>query len=100
MSAGDEQQEIGEAEAVGETGGKRMRLQMIDGDEGEPEPERDGLARDHADDQPADQARACRRGDAVDSLEAEPRFGERLEAIAASIRSTWARAAISGTTPP
>ena len=34
VPARDEQQQIGKAEPIGQAGGQRMRLQMIDGDEG------------------------------------------------------------------
>ena len=51
MAARDEQQEIGEGEPIGEAGGQRMRLEMIDRDEGNAAPERDGLAHGDADDQ-------------------------------------------------
>ena len=100
MSARDEQQEIGEAEAVGETGGQRMRLQMIDRDEGE----RRARARSPC---PWSRPRSARRS----GLGLPPRRRRRLHRgrarprpsawrIAASSSSTWARAAISGTTPP
>ena len=36
VTAGDEQQQIGKAEAMGEASGERVRLEMVHGDEGEP----------------------------------------------------------------
>ncbi len=78
MAARDEQQEIGEGQAVGETGAQRMGFQMIDRHEGLAQAERHGLGRGQADDQAADQARAGRRGDPVDGLEAGAGVGEGL----------------------
>ena len=78
MAARDQQQHIRKIETVGQAGGERMRLEMIDGDERAPQPKRDGLAHGDADDQPADQAGTGGRGYPVDRLEAEPGFGERL----------------------
>ena len=63
---------------MGEAGGERVRFEMVHGDEGQPARQGDGLGGGDADDQPADQARACRRGDAVDLLPAKARLGERL----------------------
>ena len=63
---------------MGEAWGERVRLEMVHGDEGQPARERDGLPRGDADDQPADQPRPRRGGDAVDLVEAETSFGQRL----------------------
>ena len=78
MPARDEEQEIGKVESVGQARRQRMRLEMVDGDEGQPAPERDRLARDHADQQPSDQAwPGCGR-DPVDLAPAKPRISKRL----------------------
>ncbi len=49
-----------------------MAFEMIDGDEGPAEAERDGLRRGHADDQAADETRPGRRGHRIDRGEIEP----------------------------
>ncbi len=79
MPARDEQQEVGKIEAVGEPGGERMRLEMIDRDEGHAASKRDRLPRDHANDQPADQAWPRCRCHAVDRIESEGGLGQRLD---------------------
>ena len=78
VSARDEQQQIRKAQAMGEARCERVRFEMVHGDEGQPARKGDGLAGGDADDQPADQPRPRRGGDAVDLVEAETSFGQRL----------------------
>ena len=78
VTARDEQQEIGKSQAMGEARCERVRFEMVHGDEGQPARKRDRLARGNADDQPADQPRPSGCGDAVDAVEAETGFGQRL----------------------
>ena len=63
---------------MGETRRERVRLEMVHGDEGQPARECDRLPSGDADDQPADQPRPSRCGDAVDLVPAETSFGQRL----------------------
>ena len=63
---------------MGEARCERVRFEMVHGDEGQPARKGDGLAGGDADDQPADQPRPRRGGDAVDLVEAETSFGQRL----------------------
>ena len=78
MPARDEQQQIRKRKPVRQPGGERMRFQMIDGDKGDAQSKRDGLAHGHADDQAADQPRARRRGHCIDCIEIELGLGHRL----------------------
>ena len=100
VSARDEQQQIRKAQAMGEARVSACAFEMVHGDEGQPARKGDGLAGGDADDQPADQPRPRRGGDAVDLVEAETPASVSASAIRTSSSSTWARAAISGTTPP
>ena len=63
---GGEEQAIGKRRAVGEPRRKRMRLEVIDGEERRLAHERNRLRRGEADDDAADQPGAGRRRDAVD----------------------------------
>ena len=66
MAAGGEEQAIGKRRRVGEPRGERMRLQMIDRDQRLVVSKRDRLRRGQPDNDAADQARARRRGNAVE----------------------------------
>ncbi len=74
MSAGHQQQEIGKGDIVSQARGQGMGFQMIDGDERQFPRRRQGLARHHADQHPADQARARRGGDGIDPVPADARL--------------------------
>src|SRR4029079_15882328 len=74
VAAGDEQQQIREGEIVGEAGGQRMRLEVIDRDERQTSPERDCLSGNHADDESADLSRARGGRDSVERIEIELSF--------------------------
>ena len=66
VAARQQEQEIGEGGIVGEARGQRMGLEMIDGNEGFAQGERDGLAGRQADDDAADEAGTGRRRDGID----------------------------------
>jgi hypothetical protein len=70
MPAGGEQQQVGEIEPVGQPGGERVRLQMVDREQGLVGHQRQGLGGDEPHQQPADQPRPRRHGDAVEVGEA------------------------------
>ncbi len=78
VPARNQQHEIGKGDAVGQPGGQRMRLEVVDRDERLAEPCRKGLGggepHEHAPDQPG----AGRRGNGVDLVEPEPRLVQRL----------------------
>ena len=100
MPAGDKQQQIREVEVgIGEARRQRMALEMVDRDQRLARRERQALAGEQRDHHSADQARARGRGDRID-------VGIDISASASTLPirpgriSTWARAAISGTTPP
>ena len=78
VSARNEQEQIGKVEPIGEPGGERVRLEMIDGDEGAPKAERDRLPGCHPDDETADEAGAGRSRHRVDRAEVESGLGKRL----------------------
>ena len=100
MPAGDEQQQIGKAQAMGQAGGERVRLEMVDGDERAARaPSAMALPVVTPTINPPIRPGPAVAATAVDLLEAEPSLGERLGDQRSS-SSTWARAAISGTTPP
>ena len=91
--------EKGEGDALRQTRGQRMRLEVVDGDEGLAARQRHALARHQPDQHAADEARTRRGRHAIEVLGRNfARFSAR--AISKSMISTWARAAISGTTPP
>ena len=100
MAAGGEQQQIGEADAVGEPRGERMGLEMVHRHQGLAGDERDGLGGGEPHQHAADQAGAGRHRDAVEILDGAVRVLQRRATTRRSMTSTWARAAISGTTPP
>ena len=80
MPARDEQQEIGEGEAVGETGGQRVRLEMIDRDEAECRaPSAIALAVVTPTISPPIRPGPRCRGDAVDLIERKPCLAQRLK---------------------
>src|SRR5262249_8824534 len=72
MTAGREKQAIGKRGAVGEAGGERMRLEMVDGDQWLARDQGDRLGGGQTDDDATDQARACGGGNTVDRLERLP----------------------------
>ena len=69
MAAGDEEEEVGKLETVGEARGERVALEMIDGDERLVRGERDRLGRREADEHAADEAGTGGGGDGVDIAE-------------------------------
>ena len=82
-------------------------LEVVDGDERHVPGQRQRLGRGHADEQRADQAGAVGGGHRVDvavPVAAEVRSDRpastKAWATTGTSRSTWARLAISGTTPP
>ena len=77
VAAGDEEQEIGKGETVGQAGGQRVALEMIDRKQRLAGGERDRLGRGQADEDAADEAGAGGRGDRVDVGEAEARLAKR-----------------------
>ena len=77
VAAGDQEQEIGEGHGVGEAGGQRVRLQMVDGGEREMVDAGDGLAGEEAHDQAADQAGPGRGRDGREVGEAEAGLAHR-----------------------
>ena len=99
VPAGGEEQAIGKRRAVGQPRGQRMRFQVVDRDQRLVADERDRLGGGQADDDAADQAGAGRGGDAVEPSNVTCASAIAL-AMTRSSASTWARAAISGTTPP
>ena len=79
MPAGDQQQQIGRLQALGQADGQRVRLQMIDGHERQLVHQRHRLGRDDAHQQPADQSRPGRhRHRHRDLVEADARLAHRL----------------------
>ena len=72
---------------------------MVDGDQRLSARQRQRLAGDQPDHDAADQARPGGGGDRVDVGEGHAGVGQRARDHGSSA-STWARAAISGTTPP
>ena len=100
VPAGGEEQAIGKRRAVGEPRGERVRLEMIDRDQRLLADQRDRLGGGEADDHAADQSRSGGGGDAVEVGEAALPASAIALAMIMSSASTWARAAISGTTPP
>ena len=99
MPARDEEQEIGRRRPSVRPRGQRVRLEVIDGDEGLARAQREGLRRGDADQQPADQARPGVTATRVDVVEVHAGLVQGLRDDP-SRHSTCARAAISGTTPP
>jgi len=79
MPARDEKEQIGKGKSIGEARGQRMRLQMIDRNEGHASPECNRFASGQAHDQPTDQAGTRGRGNRVDRIEAKLSLGKRLE---------------------
>ena len=104
MAAGDQQQQIGKRRAAlhqsGQPRGQRVRLQVVDRDVGQAVRQGDALGDLAADDQPADQPRpgAGRHPAQVARTPARPRAI--TPRTRSGSRARWARAAISGTTPP
>ena len=78
MSAGDQQQQIGEVEPVGEPCGERVRFQVVDREKGPAARKRHRLRRGRAHQQAADQAGPGGGGDAVQVGEAEAGLRHRL----------------------
>ncbi len=74
MPAGDQQQQIGKVDPVGQAHGQRMALQMVDREKGLAAGRRHGLGGHHADEDPADQAGSRRRRDAVDPVQRQARI--------------------------
>ena len=99
MAAGDQKQEEGIGQVGGQAGGDRVTLQVIDGDQRPAERQGHGLAEGEADHHPAHQARTGGGGDGVRPEGVTPASAIARPAMASMV-STWARAAISGTTPP
>ena len=77
MTARDQQQEIGEADAVTEARCQRVSLEVVDGRELESVGERDRLGGDDAHHQPADQPRPGGGGYPVEIGEADASLGQR-----------------------
>lgn len=77
MSARNEQQQIGKGHAIGQSRRERMRLEMIDRNEGQAARRCDGLGGHAADMDTPDQARPCRCRDAVDGVQGHIRIVER-----------------------
>ncbi len=77
VAAGDQQQQIGEADAVGEARGQRMGFQMVHRDERLAGGQRDRLRRGEPDDDTADQPRPGRGGDAVEIAQGDAGFRQR-----------------------
>ena len=101
VPARDEEEQIGEADAVGEPRRQRMALEVVDGEQRLAGDERQRLGGGQPDD-------ARRRSAPGPAAAAMPSRSAKLQAglvhgaraTSRSITSTWARAAISGTTPP
>ena len=66
VSAGDEQQQIGKCQPVGQARRQGMALEMVDGMIGDAGCRRQRLGGHHAGQQSADQTGSCRYGDSVD----------------------------------
>ena len=62
MPARDEKHQVGRPDAVGQTNGQRMRLEMIDREKRFPRRERQRLGRRRPDNETADKPRPRRRG--------------------------------------
>ena len=78
MAARDEQQQIGKRKPWVRPWVSACASRWFTAMNGSPRAKAMRLGSGDADDEPADQARSCRRGDAVDLLPAEARLGERL----------------------
>ena len=100
MAARDQQQQIGKGHLFGQPHRQRMAFEMVDGEEGLVVGEGQRLGRHHAHHHAADQARPAGGGDAVELAELEAGGRPSASSTSPSMRSRWARAAISGTTPP
>ena len=78
VAAGDQQQQVGRLQALGEPHRQRVRLQMVDGDQRQPVHQRQRLGRGDAHQQPADQPRPRRHRHAIELAEADPRLAHGL----------------------
>jgi hypothetical protein len=99
VAAGDQEEQIRKRQPVGQPGGERVALEVVDGDERLAGGERDRLGVVSPTSTPPIRpgpavaaTRRCRR------TKGPPRAG--AATTTPSSASTWARAAISGTTPP
>ena len=99
MAAGGEKQAIGKRQRAGQPRRQRVGLEMIDRDQRRVVHHRDRLGCGEAHDDAADQAGAGGGGDRGKLRKADACFLHRAATMPSST-STWARAAISGTTPP
>ena len=84
---------------IGELAGVEMALEMIDGDQGDLERQCQRLGGGQPDDQGTDQSGLRRHGDGAQVAGVTPAL-RRASSIIGRICRTWAREAISGTTPP
>ena len=89
-----------ESQPVGQPRRQRVAFEMVDGEQRLAGRRGDRLGRHQADHQAADQAGTGGGGDGVDVGQAARPPRASAAAMMPSSASTWARAAISGTTPP
>ena len=76
VPAGDEQQQIGRLETLGQADRQRVGFEVIDGDQRQAVNQRDRLRRGEADEQAADQAGAGGRSDRRQVAEADAGLGQ------------------------
>ena len=100
VAARDQQQQVGRQQPLGEADGERVRLQVVDRHQRQAVHQRDRLGRRDADQQAADQAGPGRHRHRIEARQADAGMRARPRPMISSRHSTWARAAISGTTPP
>ncbi len=77
VAAGDQQQQIGEGDAVGEAGGERMAFEVVDGDERLSGGKGDCFCRGETDQHAADETGAGGSGNRVDVGEGGARLSQR-----------------------
>ena len=92
--------QVGKREPIGQPRRQRVARQVVDADQRQPGRRGQPLGAHHARQHAADQARAGRHRDTVESGAGPGRRPRAPASTHRSSRSAWARAAISGTTPP
>ena len=91
VAAGDQQQEVGKVDCVGQPRGQGMPFEVVDGDKRFGVRRGDRLGGHHADDDAADQSRAACRGDAVEIAERDAGIGHGARDDAVEIVEVGAR---------
>ena len=100
VAAGDEEHEVGEGDVLDQPRGQRVPGEVVDAAERQAAAGGDPLGEHHAGEHAADQPRTGGDRHRVDVGRGRGRRASSAAAVTRSRRSAWARAAISGTTPP